>query len=72
MGIELLEQLGFSKAFIEHIQNFPQYQFYKQPGAGINKLQVAQQIKDDLIITNPGLGFNDLRIQHFRNTANII
>ena len=72
MDYKLLKQLGFSEEFIEHVKNFPQYQSYEKLNPEINSLQVVQYIKDDLIINSPGLDFNDLRLQNFRSSANVI
>jgi hypothetical protein len=72
MEKELLSKLGFSKEFIEHIQQYPKLPFYEQTFSDVSSVRIVRQIKGDLIIDNPGVNFNDLRLQHFRSTVNVI
>jgi hypothetical protein len=72
MEKKLLNQSGFSQTFIDYIQQYPNYPLYEQSFLDVSSVQVVQQIKNDLIINNPGLDFNDLRLQHFRSTANSV
>ena len=68
----LLSQLGFSESFIDKIEQYPEFPSFELPYSEVSSIQIVQKITDDLIINNHGKDFNDLRLQHFRNTANIV
>jgi len=70
MDKNLLRQLGFSESFIDQIEKYPEFPIYTLPYPEVNSVQVVRNITEDLIINNPGMDFNDLRLQHFRSPTN--